>query len=409
MNRHRKAGMAARLTATAVGVLMGLSVCLPVQADVVFTADDFVDGTYTGEALDTTPAAILPVYDIASLLSQVLPSAQQAAVSREQTYQSARQVMARVMSQQNQEVLVNIIGAMESGGQVYGNRRYNAYAGARGGGEVTCTLGWAQNYGSNAQELVQEILLEDQASFLSIDTNGIILEKLLHNWTAEQWNPSEEEKNILISLIDSDAGHRVQDRRFMDTMARNIAECVASYGEDVSPRALIMYCEIRHLGGQDAAKRIFNRCQGLYTMDNIMLGLFMDYTGNPGNTKVGGQMYWQRHSKCRTYANQYATVSPEQQALEDASAAVRAEMMGDVNLGDGNTVILGLYNASYTGGEVYENVYVFYKGCILYRDEYAVHYQNNVEPGIATIIIAGKGNYAGEATANFLILPPGMQ
>ena len=52
------------------------------------------------------------------------------------------------MNDQNMAVLTNIIGAVESGGQVYGKRRYDAYAApyANSSIEYTVTLGWAQNY-----------------------------------------------------------------------------------------------------------------------------------------------------------------------------------------------------------------------------------------------------------------------
>ena len=56
------------------------------------------------------------------------------------------------MNSQNMTVLTNIIGAVESGGQVYGKRRYDAYAAPYTNSSVehTVTLGWAQNYGREA-------------------------------------------------------------------------------------------------------------------------------------------------------------------------------------------------------------------------------------------------------------------
>ena len=59
------------------------------------------------------------------------------------------------LSDKNMEILINIIGAVESGGQVYGRRDYGAYAPAykNSSAEHTCTLGWAQNYGANALKL----------------------------------------------------------------------------------------------------------------------------------------------------------------------------------------------------------------------------------------------------------------
>lgn len=47
------------------------------------------------------------------------------------------------MDKKQLEILTNIIGGVESGGQVYGQRRYEAYAGKRENSEneKTCTLG----------------------------------------------------------------------------------------------------------------------------------------------------------------------------------------------------------------------------------------------------------------------------
>lgn len=46
------------------------------------------------------------------------------------------------MDKKQLEILTNIIGGVESGGQVYGQRRYEAYAGKRANSEneKTCTL-----------------------------------------------------------------------------------------------------------------------------------------------------------------------------------------------------------------------------------------------------------------------------
>ena len=70
------------------------------------------------------------------------------------------------MDKKQLEILTNIIGGVESGGQVYGQRRYEAYAGKRANSanEKTCTLGWAQNYGNEARKLCQMILKEDPYS-----------------------------------------------------------------------------------------------------------------------------------------------------------------------------------------------------------------------------------------------------
>ena len=73
------------------------------------------------------------------------------------------------MNAENLIVLTNIIGAVESGGQIYGRRNYAAYTGPRAAipGEKTITLGWAQNYGYEARRLVKKILESDPETFRS--------------------------------------------------------------------------------------------------------------------------------------------------------------------------------------------------------------------------------------------------
>ena len=41
----------------------------------------------------------------------------------------------KIMDKKQLEILTNIIGGVESGGQVYGQRRYEAYAGKRANSE----------------------------------------------------------------------------------------------------------------------------------------------------------------------------------------------------------------------------------------------------------------------------------
>lgn len=93
------------------------------------------------------------------------------------------------MKKRYMDILINIIGAVESGGQVYGERDYAAYAGkgADNPNEMTCTLGWAQNYGNNARRLCQMIYEKDPAAFKKADTADIA-RKLQTGW-----DPTERE------------------------------------------------------------------------------------------------------------------------------------------------------------------------------------------------------------------------
>lgn len=135
------------------------------------------------------------------------------------------------MNEQNMAVLTNIIGAVESGGQVYGKRRYDAYAApyTNSSVEYTVTLGWAQNYGSEAHTLIQMIYDKDPQAFRKIDTNGGISAMLKKDWVAIKWNPTSGQKKKLIALIDSAAGHECQDELFARLMKTFIADCEKTY------------------------------------------------------------------------------------------------------------------------------------------------------------------------------------
>ena len=89
------------------------------------------------------------------------------------------------------DILTNIIGAVETGGQTYGKRRYNAYVGPNNNTskELTCTLGWAGNYGERARRLCKMIFDRDPVAFRKADNAGIE-KKLSVNWETTKWHPT---------------------------------------------------------------------------------------------------------------------------------------------------------------------------------------------------------------------------
>lgn len=196
-------------------------------------------------------------------------------------------------------VLTNIISAVESGGQVYGQRKYTAYADPYQNSpkEHTITLGWAQNYGNNARELIRRIKAKDS----SIDMSAIDY-MLPKDWEALRWAPSYAEKSALIRIIDTPAGHAVQDEMFAEEIESVITDCKRDYTDD--PKAIIMYCEIRHLGGKSAVDRIFGRCAN-FDLDSIMASLVADQRDTSSSNQVGDQRYWSRHLKCRQFIDEH--------------------------------------------------------------------------------------------------------
>ena len=223
------------------------------------------------------------------------------------------------MNKQNMEVLTNVIGAVESGGQVYGQRRYEAYADpyTNTSKEYTITLGWAQNYGSEAKKLIQMIYDADPAGFKKIDSSGSIQSMLSKDWVAIRWKPTAAQKKILINLITSDVGKKCQDDLFAELMEKFISECEKSYSKDV--QVIMMYCEIRHLGGAGPVKRIFDRISGTITLDKIMASLVKDQKDASSANQVGDTKFWSRHLKCKEFIERYAVSETEEEGREKKS------------------------------------------------------------------------------------------
>ena len=261
------------------------------------------------------------------------------------------------MNKENMAILTNIIGAVESGGQVYGKRDYGAYAApyANSSVEYTITLGWAQNYGSEAHKLIQMIYDTDPAAFKKIDGNGSIKSALGKDWVATRWKPTAAQKKTLIVLITSAAGKKCQDELFAQLMNTFIAECEKKYTKDI--KAIMMYCEIRHLGGAGPVKRIFDRLNGDYSLDAIMASLVRDQRDTSNDNQVGDAKFWTRHLKCKEFIERYAVDESGGSSKEDTVVVidpgvtaedVLAVYRGWVGLSRAagtHTPILDIYNA----------------------------------------------------------------
>lgn len=219
------------------------------------------------------------------------------------------------MTSEQKQILTNIIGAVESGGQVYGNRRYDAYAGAYANSpnEVTCTLGWAQNYGYEAMKLCKMILEEDPKAFHKADTAGIEA-RLNTDWVAARWNPNSDQKQALIAIITTDAGKKCQDTLFGQLMDMYLKEALA-YDPSMSVQAQMMWCEIEHLGGLSATRRIFDRATKPYTVDSVYASLLKDQNDTSNNNQVGDKMYQSRHQKCVEWIKKYVKEDKNQETV----------------------------------------------------------------------------------------------
>lgn len=202
------------------------------------------------------------------------------------------------IKQSEMDVLINIIGAVETGGQIYGQRRYNDYtpAGANCSNEISCTIGAFQEYNSLAKGLLQEILNTYPDIFRKYDNAGIEQDLKLTSWNWYSPNRGSAKAKAISAIIDSANGREIQDKRIERQMMDYIA--FAEKQGVTSVDALFMCANFIHQGGYSACTRILKKTSKPYTLDNIYNACKTD-TGN----QVGA--YRTRQSKVYGWLKQY--------------------------------------------------------------------------------------------------------
>lgn len=276
-----------------------------------------------------------------------------------------------MLSDKNLDVLTNIIGAVESGGQVYGRRNYAVYGEPyqTTPTEHTITLGWACNYGHAARTLMQKIYEVDPAAWNAIDTKGSIKDMLSKDWVKLKWKPTAAQKKIIVKLIDSPAGHAAQDALFKEDMEKYVADCESDY-PTAGIHAIMMYCEIRHLGGRSAANRILKRCGDDFSLDKILAALIMDQKDTSSSNQVGDKIFWSRHIKCRQFIDRYADLTAEEKKEEKYVGVVIGSARIDER-GSASGGAAGDQKQSktpdYSGEVSFQNWYLHSKGWVVAR------------------------------------------
>lgn len=198
-----------------------------------------------------------------------------------------------------------IIGA-ESGGQVYGKGKWDYVKVPKIGLEVTLTLGAYQFYGNEGRELLQMIKDQDPELF-SPKLRGVseINESLGFDWVARRWVPDKTVLNSIAFVISGASGIKAQTDLFCNIQLPQYIANAESFGV-YDERAQMMWVEIEHVGGLKAAKRIFTRCNGDFSLDKIMWSLKQDQNDHSSENQAGDSLYWSRHVFCRNCIEKYA-------------------------------------------------------------------------------------------------------
>lgn len=224
------------------------------------------------------------------------------------------------MDKKNLDILTNIIGGVETGGQTYGKRNYASYVapGKNTANEKTCTLGWAGNYGERAKRLCKMILEQNPAAFGEVDTAGIE-KKLSANWETSKWHPTAKEKAALIAIITTPTGKECQDALFQELMQTYLKDAEAYGVTDIQSQ--MMWCEIQHLGGIKPVQRIFKRAEKPYTPDTIYSSLLLDQKDTSNNNQVGDKIFQSRHACCVKWIKQYVTDTKKEKKVTNVVLA----------------------------------------------------------------------------------------
>ena len=182
-------------------------------------------------------------------------------------------------TQSQMNILIKIIAAVETGGQIYGQARYDDYtpAYANCSNETSCTIGAFQEYGNLAKGLLQEILNTYPSTFRKYDNAGIESDLKRASWTGYSPARGSTKAKAIQAIISSPDGIKVQNSRVQKQMESHIAFAQKQGVSDVD--ALFMCANFIHQGGQSACTRILKKTKKPYTLDHLYAACKTD-TGN---------------------------------------------------------------------------------------------------------------------------------
>ena len=176
-------------------------------------------------------------------------------------------------------VLRKIMYAVETGGQVYGNARYDDFTEAYTNTpeEHAITIGAGQWYGPEAKKLLNTIRSKYPSTFAALDTAGIASDLDNRDWSSYRLSEGSAKANCIVKIINTPEGRAVQDQLIDEQMEKYLAEARSLGVTEI--KAMMMCANLRHLGGLNAVKRVLGKTATPYTLDHIYAALQTD-TGN---------------------------------------------------------------------------------------------------------------------------------
>lgn len=197
------------------------------------------------------------------------------------------------------DVMFNIVGALETGGQVYGQRDYSNFINAEAGAEVTATLGWSSFYGVHGKEYLQRFKAENPDLFSKLDTAGVN-SVLDISWEASHWQANPAQKAAIVEMISTPEGRKLQDTMTAERLSVHWKYAVENYTDNM--RAVAWYTNIAELAGPGVAQSVFADAHGDYSLENLY-NVTMSYNG--GAASIGASMYHRRHALYKQWIEEH--------------------------------------------------------------------------------------------------------
>lgn len=186
--------------------------------------------------------------------------------------------MANITNDQMQ-VMIKIIGAVETGGQVYGQCDYSDYTPAytNSSAENSITIGAFQEFNWYAKALLKEILDTYPDVFKKYDNAGIQSDLNKSSWDGYSPSKTSNKAKAIKSIIGSPQGIKIQNVRIERLIKGYVAFAESQGVTDVD--ALFMSANFIHQGGNSALTRILKKTAKPYTLNHLYTACQSD-TGN---------------------------------------------------------------------------------------------------------------------------------
>ena len=218
------------------------------------------------------------------------------------------------------DVMKNILYAVETGGQIYGNQVYDDFTEAytNSSAEHAITIGAGQWYATEAQRLLKLIHDRYPSIWKRYDSNNLLWKDVLNeNWSTYKLTMSSKYKKSgkpsttddwkiyrIKLIIGCSYGQKCQDY-LMEEQIKEYEKEIRSlkYCGSLDSKALGMLINVRHQGGLGSVTRILNKTKRPYTLDSIYQALGTDRYDHSSDNQVGD--YWTRQQKVYSWLKNY--------------------------------------------------------------------------------------------------------